>query len=419
MAAFGTSRHLCRGGGGQVARYLLGWELGAGLGHIGRLLPIARALREAGQEAIFALRSLTPAYDLLKPEGFPFFAAPIVPPEGPVPRTSSYGDLLGVAGYADIRRLEPRVAAWDAMIEQLCIDVAVAEFAPTLCLAGSGRIPVVALGDAFTLPSITGPRFVPFRSEPVHFDESAMLAVVREVQSRRGRPEPGSLPEIFGHAELFLVTLLELYWGPDPGAVPIVGPLSPLPAPARESPGQDFFAYLSARAPRMRPMLQGLAQSGLTGSLYLRDATSDEIMFARSLGLTVYDQPQKLPALLSASRMLIHHGGMGASELALAVGRPQLLAPRHEEQRLTAARLESFGVGISLSGEISAEGFSAAARQLRGSDAAMRKAMALAEQIEARGPSHGLERVLAACLRHAPPSAESGPARRREGDRAC
>jgi rhamnosyltransferase subunit B len=396
-----------------VARILLGWELGAGLGHITRLLPIARALREAGQECIFALRSLTPAYDLLKSEQFPFLVAPIVPPDGPVPRSSSYGDLLGVAGYADIRRLEPRVAAWDSMIEQLRIDVAVAEFAPTLCLAALGRTPVVAVGDAFTLPSADGPRFPPFRSEPLQFDESAMLAVVQEVQRKRRRPEPRSLPGIFGGAELFLVTLPELYLGSDPSAVPIAGPLSALPAAAHNDPRQDYFAYLSARAPRMRLMLQGLGESGLSGSLYLRDATRDEIAFARAAGLTVYDEPQHLPTVVAASHMLIHHGGMGASELALAIGRPQILVPRHEEQRLTAARLESLGVGLTISGGLSADGFKAAIRQFRESGTAMQSARAIAEGIEQRGPSRGLERVVDACLRHARPPAASragGPA---------
>ena len=37
------------------------WELGAGYGHLGRLLPVALQLRERGHEVVFALRDLTHA----------------------------------------------------------------------------------------------------------------------------------------------------------------------------------------------------------------------------------------------------------------------------------------------------------------------------------------------------------------------
>ena len=39
-----------------MARVLCAWELGSGLGHIGRIVPIARELRALGHEVVMVLR---------------------------------------------------------------------------------------------------------------------------------------------------------------------------------------------------------------------------------------------------------------------------------------------------------------------------------------------------------------------------
>ena len=44
-----------------MARVLMGWELGGGLGHIGGLLPIAEGLAAQGHEPIFVVKNLPKA----------------------------------------------------------------------------------------------------------------------------------------------------------------------------------------------------------------------------------------------------------------------------------------------------------------------------------------------------------------------
>ena len=60
-----------------MARVLCAWELGLGLGHVGRLIPIARELRGLGHEVVMVLRDS--AYlDLVRADGFDTLAAPLL-----------------------------------------------------------------------------------------------------------------------------------------------------------------------------------------------------------------------------------------------------------------------------------------------------------------------------------------------------
>jgi len=47
---------------------------------------------------------------------------------------------------------------------------------------------------------------------------------------------------------------------------------------------------------------------------------------------------------------VLHHGGAGVTQAALAVGRPQVILPEYLEQELTGQALERLGVGWCLNG---------------------------------------------------------------------
>ena len=62
-----------------MARILCAWEFGEDLGHVRRLVPIARELRRLGHEAAFVVRDLAPrgVHGL---ERFEWFQAPLFRP---------------------------------------------------------------------------------------------------------------------------------------------------------------------------------------------------------------------------------------------------------------------------------------------------------------------------------------------------
>lgn len=388
-----------------MSRILLAWELGDGLGHAGRLLPIARELRRRGHQCIFALRKLGPAASLVAEQEFAVLQAPFAEPAKAGGPLGSLGDILATIGYDSLPHLEPLVLAWDQLFGLLGVDLLVADYAPTACLAALGQIPAIAIGDAFTLPPCsrsTFPAYHPRRRATV--DESSLLAVVRTVQNRRNRPEPEALPHIFSEAERFIVTLPELYpAGAAEDRLSIVGPLSPLPgpaAPARTSP-RRYFAYLSARAKGVSAALESLASSCLRGEIFLRDASKGEIAAARGLGLTVHDAPQPLAQKTVEADLLIHHGGIGTAEIGLAVGRPQLLIPRHQEQSMNANLLRRLGVAVAMmaGGNYRKSHVDQALAHLSGEPRFTEAAAERAGIIAARGGAGGLARVVEACSR--------------------
>ena len=50
---------------GELATVLVAWELGGGMGHVARLLPVARELAAQGHRAIFVVKNLVEPAPLL------------------------------------------------------------------------------------------------------------------------------------------------------------------------------------------------------------------------------------------------------------------------------------------------------------------------------------------------------------------
>src|SRR5262249_7695911 len=119
--------------------------------------------------------------------------------------------------------------------------------------------------------------------------------------------------------------------------------LVPSGAPENRSP--SYFIYLTALAPATRKILPTLLDLRLPFEAFLRDADRKLKDTVRRCGGLVYDEPPPLELMLRRHHAVIHHGGIGTSQTALAMGRPQVLVPRHFEQTLTAAKLEALSVG--------------------------------------------------------------------------
>jgi len=258
----------------------------------------------------------------------------------------------------------PLVEAWQELLDLLAPDLTVADHAPTLCLAAYRAVPTVLMGTGFCLPPATLGRFPPLvpGQAPV-VPESQLLEVLREVQRRRGRPAPDTLPGLFAAADRFVTALPEI--DPYPGREePYVGPLEPLAEPSSPPAEPSYFAYLSADYGRLEEVLAVLAGTGCRGSAYLRGAAPALRDRVRGLGVEVLDRPRPLAEVVSAAAVVVHHGGAATTQFALSAGRPQLCLPQHLEQALTARCLHQLGVGHYLWQQYPAGNAAEALRQL-------------------------------------------------------
>lgn len=385
-------------------RILFIWELGDGLGHVSRLLPLARRLKATGATCMFAVRNVENSHKVLDGTGIDMLQAPITQPVTDYSGNAAigaYGDIMETIGYGRLERLHALLTAWDGLYRTARPDLIVADYAPTALLAARGRIPAIAIGDWFTLPPNTLPAFPHLRSNGPRIPEQTLLNVVREAQSRRGAEAPAALPGILDCSAPFIITLPEL----DPYANrrqrPAVGPLMPLPEPLEDvEPEVDYFAYLSLGFRPTEHVLQALATLKIRGSIYLRDASARQRDDWRERGLTIHDTPRNMREMATRSAVIVHHGGLGTIETVFALGRPQMLVPRHLEQGVNAQMVGALrlAVGMQAGGKFQAEHVIQALRHaidapdLR--DNARRKAADLAE----RGPFNALEPVAEFCL---------------------
>ena len=146
-----------------MARIVMAWELGGGMGHVVPLSQIAQALVARGHDVHFVLRDLSGAAEALRglarhPQvrlwQAPVWLAQLTGAPLPV----SYAELLFRAGYLDARRLSGLADAWRSLFDALQPQLLVADHAPTALLAARGRPMARALvGTGFFVPPATTP----------------------------------------------------------------------------------------------------------------------------------------------------------------------------------------------------------------------------------------------------------------------
>jgi hypothetical protein len=364
---------------------------------------LAQALAGHGYRPVLAGKNLVEPWPALRDVSFPMVQAPAWQPrpwrESGSFQAASYADILAVHGYAAALDLAPMVQAWQGLIDVVEPALVVCDHSPTLCLAAYGAVPTVVLGNGFTVPPVEPPEFPLLRpQQSLLVPEAELLAVVREVQRRRGRPAPDTLPGLFARAQRFLTVLPEM--DPYQGfrqEVPI-GPVEALTPPAPPPAQPSYFAYLSADAPGLEQLVGGLARSGCPGSVYVRGATPAQRGQWRRPGLEILDGPHPLGEVLPRVSVVVHHGSLGLAQHALAAGRPQLALPGHLEHLLNAQMLYyRLGVGQYIFGTLSEDAVAQALQQVIGSRPLAEQALARAADLQRRGPCNPLPRIVEHC----------------------
>ncbi len=369
MSLHGAESFFLKSRGDAVATILMAWELGEGLGHVQRLLRIARPLAEQGHRVVFALCNVVEPWPLFQDDRFPVLQAPHCnyrPQRAGQPfLAASLADVLAVRGWAAVDTLLPLVEAWQRLVELVRPGLIITDYAPTLCLAAYQELPIVQVGNWFPMPPVDGPTFpllVPGQ-KPVMAQE-ALAAVVQEVQRRRGRPVPAALTSIFAAGDRFPTFAPELDPFREQRTEPVWEPLEPMAPLVESNPAPCFFAYLTADNAQAEAYLTQMALTGCPGTAYLRSASPELKERLRLQGLTILDQPAKVNEMLARSTTIVHHAGASTAYSALAAGRPQILFPQHLEQITTAQLLAKLGVGVYLLNNAAPEAAGRALKQI-------------------------------------------------------
>ena len=343
-----------------MSRIALAWELGANLGHIDRLLPVARVLRARGHELVFVLRDLSRAHPRIAVEGFQLGQAPVwLPRMVNPPQFSNYCMALASAGWLDAPGLAGLLAGWKTWYDLLEPDAVICDFAPTAVLAARGRsMKVWTLGSSFERPP-PGEFFPPLAFwEPAHAAQCAgydatVLPHVNQALALHGMAPLPRLAALFDGAACALATLPELshYGGYGPEAH-FCGPLylddgGVAPRwPAGDGP--RVFVYLSPSHPDFRPLLDALRAEERVAVVLARGISAEAAARLAGPHLHLEAEPLHMQQVMAQADLVVSHGGMGTTSAALLSGKPQLLLPTHMEQAMVGRRVADAGLGIAL-----------------------------------------------------------------------
>ena len=127
---------------------LLGWECGAGFGHLMTLRRLAAPLLQRGWNVVAGLSNRSDAH-LLTEIGVNVVQAPVWQANGPPTLSSvSWADILADLGLRDAHAIRLVITGWEQLLSQFTPAIVVCETAPGLALAAQGRVPsmLVAAG---------------------------------------------------------------------------------------------------------------------------------------------------------------------------------------------------------------------------------------------------------------------------------
>ena len=346
-----------------MARILFAWELGANLGHLAQLVPLAIRLRTRGHRPIFVVSDVACAESMLGPHALEYLQAPLCRPRPGhfADKPCSYAEILHHYGYLDRDALLGIVKAWREIYRFIEPAAIVFEHAPTALLASRGfEAARMLYGVGFCSP----PRLQPFPNFRIWTDvprarleasEGAVLDAVNAVLLKLKLRPLRALHELFEVDEDFLCTFPELdhygvrsdayYAGAvytrDAGAIPVWP----------HEGDKRIYVYLRPGMSAFHPLAEILAGAGHrvlwfapgVNEAITRRYTSASFSFARD--------PLRLSLIAQQAEAAVLYGGHGTVSAMLLGGVPLALYPVHVEQALVSHRVEQLGAGVGLGPE--------------------------------------------------------------------
>jgi len=336
-----------------MANILFCWELGAGRGHLTPQLALARHLRDAGHDVLFAVRQLQHAETLLGRAGFRYVQAPtwIGTREEPGAAIRTYAQLLLNVGFADPDHLVGRIRAWRQLFAWHAAEILVTDHSPTALLAARGLdLPAAALGNGFFVPPLRAPlpALAGELDAPALADEARALDHANRALAKVGAPVMDRLADLFDVTLRVVRTWPEFDHYPDRDDVLYVPFLARIPGATPtwpEAPGAKLFAYLRP-GPLLTPVLTVLARRRLPALVTVEGVASELIERFSSPTLTLTECTYDLGQVAAEADLALLNANHSTTLALLAGGCPVLLLPQQLEQAIFARRVAAQGVGL-------------------------------------------------------------------------
>lgn len=395
-----------------MAKILLGWEYGSGMGHIALLMPVAKALQARGHEIVLGLRDVVGTEPMTRGTGMRVNLVPYLDGKAELAGTThTLADIFHQAGFMAQNALLSLGIRWHEILTIEKPDMVICELSPTLAMASIGRIPTVTIGTGYSNPPagrmMPDTRFwnkdLPLESVQ---NEQRLQKTISDVRKYLGLNPLPFFSDVFGGDASFVCTYPELDCYRDYRSTPAIGPLNTmLYKPDLETiknthPNPSYFAYLNYSSDHIENVLNALKTSGIAGEAYIRGIPAAQREAWSDDRLHIHATPQPMEEVLKRVAVCIHHAGISTSEMCLRYGVPQLLLPRHLEQRVNASSVYLCGSGLVLTTMYlqDSKRIQTDLRSLIENSDYRKKAIQKAEEIAARMVDDPLENVVERCV---------------------
>lgn len=339
-------------------KILLAWELGGGLGHVSKLLQVARCLRQRKHEVLFAVKNLSTARQLLDEEDFKYLQSPLSLSQKKRHREpASFADILGGAGFSEPDTLGGLVRGWQNLFHIYQPDVLLSQYAPSAQLAGRlDGLPCLRLNTGFECPPEAAP-FPCFRpwlrltKNQLLQREQAILENINKVSVGQGAASHSSLYGALESDLTLLATLPELdhyqerQGGRYSGPLFVVDEGVEIRWSERDSP--RVFVYLRP-SPGTQTALSALERSGANVIAFIPGIDAKLADDFTGKGFRISTSKVKLSSLLPDMDLAVTHANHGTMAAALLAGVPMLSIPTTIEQLMLSHNLERLGIGLTV-----------------------------------------------------------------------
>ena len=384
-----------------MSTILLAWELGAGLGHAGRLKPLAAELLGRGHGVTLALRDLVHTRRLLDDLPVPRLQAPAWLHKSvgaPSPAASLAEILLGYA-YLDPDALEGLVLGWRDLMRATGARAVVTDYAPTAIVAARMLdLPAVAIGPGFWIPPSGQPLpgirdWATLREGRLAESEAHVLRSVNAVLARHGAAPFARACDLFlgdrallcawpetDHYQRERLPAGQEWYGPT--FLPGGGTAPAFP----EVAGPRVFAYVKSGFDEHAAVLRALVDAGCSTLCYLPDVATGKPPPVEHERLRYARGPVDLARAYETAVLCVCHAGGATMVQALLAGVPCLLLPMQTEQFLLARRIERTGACINAGARPRPVDFGSLVRELVADGPARAAARAFADQYDGFSP---------------------------------
>lgn len=389
-------------------RILIVWELGAHLGHIGRLAPVAQELLKRGHQVtllvpdVNRVRGHVADHPRLKLAECPGVKATkdFAP--------ASYAALIKSCVLPDDDAATQLAATWRRLLADARPDVMLAEHAPGALLAARlHQLPVLHLADGWGLPLVAARQIgrpqlpllrpvTPGAGMQALKDAAALESELVEranvLLRQAGASVLEGLGDLYSGAAVSLLgTFPELdHFGARPDAKYVGASRTNAKGLVLKWSDVEVGTTGAARKKRvfvyLQPdpgnifVLRALQNLGLDVIAYLPKVKPEAVSKISSAQVQVSTEPIRIDRLLQDADLVVSNGGHGLLCQSLLAGVPLIVLPTQREQVLLALRAQQSGAVLVLGRKEIKEKFFALAQKVLDGSAHRAAAAAFAEK---------------------------------------